>query len=219
MRSVYLFWFSLVGSSIVFFACSEQTNSADFINATKTCLSHVECVPGQFCAWSNCLDRQGRNYACGLCKLCQFCACDSDSIDLACPQQCPSQPSEGVRYLQGIFADQTPIPTFENYNCTSRLVISGISILFLQMAVHSQHPASIQVVNISAAADTACPRMSLSGIIESSVPSPSDAAVLELDVSVTSEGPRRSRRNAQPRPIHARLLLAPHSPRHVARPS
>lgn len=169
-------------------ANSQDANGSQPINKTY-CWNHTVCGLDQFCALSTCRDYQGRNYSCGACERCNQCVCDADSIDLACPQnRCPSQPSEGVRFIQGVFADRFRIPGFLDYICVRRLVISGASISFLQTVIHGQHPASIINAIIPAGTAGNCMTMSLSGIIYSSALNPSGA--VDLEVAVTSEGPR-----------------------------
>ncbi len=143
---------------------------------TDICFAHDECQATKFCAWSTCIYTDGRNLSCGVCKPCSSCLCDTNSIDSACPRnRCPAQPSEGVRYLQGVFLGDTQVDN-SNYSCARRLIISGGTIHFLQIRVHEGHPATQEVLNISDNF-TACPSFVFSGIIVDTDASRDDGAV------------------------------------------
>ena len=131
---------------------------------TEACFSHGQCPSSKFCAWSSCIDANGIGSSCGICKDCLSCLCDTDSIDSACPRnRCPAQPSEGVRYFQGVFLGNSPIDN-SNYTCARRLIMSGATVYFLQIPVHEGHPASQEILNISRNS-TVCPSIAFSGII------------------------------------------------------
>jgi hypothetical protein len=166
--------------------CSQGDQTLDEAN---TCFDHAECQADAFCAWSISIDSKGRNISCGICKKCIFCRCDVDSIDSACPQsRCPDQPSQGVRYLQGVFLGHARLKYASHYICTRRLTMSGATIAFLQSPVHDGHPASHAMLNISSAAAADCPSVALSGVIIESTATMGPDRAVSLRVSITSDG-------------------------------
>ena len=171
---------------IIGVSCSQRDQMTDEAN---TCYDHTECQTNTFCAWSSCIDPKGRNFSCGTCKVCTRSLCDSDSIDFACPRsRCRDQPSEGVRYLQGVFLGHAHLKNASHYVCTRRLTMSGSSISFLQIPVHDRHPASQAVPNISSAATAECPSFTLSGVIIESIATAGPDSAVSLRVAITSDG-------------------------------
>ena len=179
--------FSLYTLCNLFWSRSQEDLISIQSNKAEVCFSHSTCSQDSFCAWHTCQDELGTNFSCGLCEPCALCVCNSDSIDLTCPlSHCPSQPSGQVRFLQGIFYNRSNMSGFPTYNCVRRFVISGSIFSFLQIIVHSSHPASITNINVSLSAAVSCPTVSLSGVINSSTAAAD--GTLDLDVAVTSEG-------------------------------
>jgi hypothetical protein len=158
-------------------------------NQENICFDHDVCPENSFCALRDCIDFLGRNISCGTCKECTSCHCDTDSIDSACPRiRCPDQPSQGVRFLQGVFLGHDRLGNASNYFCTRRLTISGATIAFFQTPVHDGHPASQAVLNISGAALVDCPIVALSGVIIETAATVGSGSAVRLQVAITSDG-------------------------------
>jgi hypothetical protein len=175
------------------FQTADQANS---------CFDHAECQENKFCAWSNCIDFEGRNISCGTCKSCSFCHCDTDSIDSSCPRiRCPNQPSQGVRFLQGVFLGHGRLKNASSYICTRRLTISGAAIAFLQVPIRDGRPDSQTILKISSAAASECPNLALFGVIVKSTATVGADSAVRLHVAVTSDGALTLRRLRRVRPL------------------
>jgi hypothetical protein len=164
----------------VLYAANEQAQST-------VCYSHDSCGEAHFCAWANCTTEAGSLYPCGICKPCAQCICDSDAIDYECPlRQCPQQPLNGVRFLQGEFYDISNLNQNDGYACVRRFVVTGSMFSFLQLPVYTDHPANSPVLNQSALTPLLCPTYLITGVLESQVSS--DPKTLSLRALLTSEG-------------------------------
>jgi hypothetical protein len=160
---------------------------ADSSVLPSTCYSHSSCPANQFCASSECTDSIGRRFPCGICKLCTECRCHSVSIDLSCPpHQCPDQPTDGVRFLQGPFYAHSVVKDVSTHACVRRLLFSGGTFFDIQAAIRTDHPASAAPANLSAVA-ARCPPFARIGAVLNTTFHADDATFI-VNVSVSSEG-------------------------------
>lgn len=169
-----------ISTLVIFYTANGQVQSS-------VCYSHDSCAEAQFCAWANCTNELGSLYPCGVCKPCAQCICDSDSVDYECPLlQCPEQPSNGVRFLQGEFYNISSLNKPEGYTCVRRFLVTGSTFSFLQLPVYTYHPANSAILNESALLSLVCPTYLSSGVLETQ--GSKDGQTLNLRALVTSEG-------------------------------
>ncbi len=116
---------------------------------------------------------------------CEECICDINSIDFQCPLlQCPSQPKNGVRFLQGAFYNHSALQD-QDHLCVRRLVLMGNMFSLVQLPVYTLHPATIATFNQTDLMP-ACPSYARSGVLRSTVELSSSG--LRLDALLSSEG-------------------------------
>jgi hypothetical protein len=159
------------------------------LELSDSCLDHSECPRSRFCAASRCTDDLGRKFPCGECKPCGECRCNVDAFDHACPQQqCPDQPTDGVRFLQGPFHAISPLAGTPTHLCVRRLLFTSGTFSDIQFAVRTDHPASAGPTNISALS-VLCPSFVRVGAVV-------NITVLDgafaVDVYISSEGRPRA---------------------------
>jgi hypothetical protein len=152
------------------------------------CFTHDDCSDThQFCAWTLCEDTVGGSYPCGTCKPCTECLCDTDSTDFRCPSdRCPTQPINGVRFLQGFFHNHSAIRQVPGYNCVRRLVVTGNIFSIMQLPVYALHPATTAILNESDSLSSICPSYTRTGVFKSSLDPINNT--LKLDATISSEG-------------------------------
>ena len=122
------------------------------------CASHSECTNiNEFCSRAHC----GGAFMCGVCRPSAECYCDGDSIDYKCPS--PGYPTFAVRFLQGIFRNQTAMQA-PGYECIRRLVVSGNMFTFSQFPVFTAHPASTATLNLADESISECAGHFKSGV-------------------------------------------------------
>ena len=158
-------------------------------NESSACLDHSECNAGFFCAMMICTEHLDRDYICGACRPCDACLCHSDSVDGKCPlQQCPQQPTNSIRFLQGPFYSRMDIPTIQTYKCVRRLDFAGGTFADMQTAVRADHPASATTVNLTFVQSYCRAFVRLGVVADLGVYSSPSGKGFLLDVIITSEG-------------------------------
>jgi hypothetical protein len=134
----------------------------------QQCFSHDECADtAHFCSWTKCQDENGSPYPCGRCLPCEECICDDNSTDFRCPMTCPSQPSNGVRFIQGAFYNHSTLQV-EDHHCVRRLVVMGNMFSLVQLPVYSLHPATTATINQTDVLFT-CPSYVRLGVLRSTL--------------------------------------------------
>ncbi len=153
----------------------------------QKCFSHDDCIEaGHFCAWTKCIDDKGTAYACGGCRPCEECICDVNSTDFQCPLlQCPNQPINGVRYLQGAFFNHSKLQ-IPGYHCVRRFVVMGSTFSLIQSPIYILHPATKAKLDEVDILTTVCPTFSRSGVLGKMLNLSSRA--VHLNAFISSEG-------------------------------
>jgi hypothetical protein len=179
-----VFYFRTCILSILLF--QQQKFGVNCLDPTSSralaCYRHQDCQNGTFCGWSACPSVNGLTYACGICKSCADCVCNRDSVDYVCPTyQCPDSPTEGIRFLQGLFLNSSEIKSAPGYTCFLKITISGNMFSILQIPVYTLHPATTATLIDAAALEPECPSISRSGVLHT----PNQVAGPDLLVNVT----------------------------------
>jgi hypothetical protein len=152
----------------------------------QQCFSHDDCTEtAHFCAWTKCQNDAGSAYSCGRCMPCEECICDMNATDFRCPLvQCPSQPINGVRFLQGAFYNHSTLQVQSHY-CVRRFVVMGNMFSLVQLPVYNLHPATTATFNQTDVLPS-CPNYARSGVLRSTFELLSNG--LRLKALLSSEG-------------------------------
>jgi hypothetical protein len=157
-----------------FIACA---NSLPFIQ----CTSHSDCSNmNEFCSRIPCAGAS----LCGACRPSAECYCDSDSIDSQCPSS--GRPTLAVRFLQGIFRNQTTMQA-PGYECIRRLVVTGVMFTFSQFPVFTSHPASTATLDMTEELTSGCPSLFKSGVFPGMTGIIS-SELIKMNATISSEG-------------------------------
>jgi hypothetical protein len=142
------------------------------------CTSHSDCSNmNEFCSSTPCSGA----LMCGACRPSTECYCDNDSID----SQCPGHPALAVRFLQGIFRNQTALQV-PGYECIRRLVVTGVMFTFSQFPVFTSHPASTATLDMTEELTSGCPSLFKSGVFPGMTGISSE--VIKMNAIISSEG-------------------------------
>ncbi len=157
------------------------------IGLNKRCFEHRDCAEDQFCAWAECTDGTGHIFACGSCKPCAECSCDTEAVDFECPQSnCPAQP-KGVRFLQGEFYNISYFEQDPRYKCVRKFVVSGETFTFLQLPVYALHPATTAELNPPEFLLEQCPSYNRFGVLKYAADNVTNGAFV-IDATISSQG-------------------------------
>ena len=157
--------------------------------SVQKCFTHEDCIePGHFCAWAKCLEDDGRTFACGECKPCNECICDVNSTDFQCPlRQCPAQPINGVRFLQGSFYNHS-ILQIPGYQCIRQLIVMGSTFSLVQTPIYMLHPATKAKLDAAEFLTSACPAYARSGFLRAIRSLDLSSRAVHFDAFISSEG-------------------------------
>jgi hypothetical protein len=171
---------------LVIFHWNTQVIGLDALGMQE-CFKHDDCQNGMFCGWNTCTSISGLSYSCGTCRNCTECVCHSDSTDFECPaNRCPASPTNGVRFLQGLFLSSFNMNSAPGYVCRTRLTISRITFTFMQIPVYTMHPSTTATLLDKTVLDPECPAFSRTGVLLDL--NQTEDGVLHINITDLSKG-------------------------------